>query len=60
MTRAGTGLAIHKKAWIKLAIPASISLLAISILSMHLVSKANHPGNSFSEPLYIECMGMTC
>ena len=47
---------MDKETLIRLATPASIALLAISILSFPMVSKANLSGNSKQNPLYIQCV----
>ncbi len=47
---------MDKETLIRLATPASISLLAISIFSFPMISKANLSGNSIYNPLYIQCV----
>tara|TARA_B100002052_G_C15609700_1_gene474708 strand:- start:122 stop:277 length:156 start_codon:yes stop_codon:yes gene_type:complete len=49
---------MDKETLIKLATPASIFVLALSIFSVPIISKADLGGRgSYSLPLYIKCVG---
>ena len=50
---------MDKKTLIRLAQPAATFLLALSIFSIPLTSKANFNGLGTSDnPLYVKCLGM--
>ncbi|MDA9741412.1 hypothetical protein N9U92_02030 [Prochlorococcus sp. AH-736-L15] len=48
---------MDKETLIRLATPASIFVLALSIFSFPIISKASLEFNGKYSPLYIECVG---
>ena len=52
---------MDKETLIKLATPASIFVLALSIFSVPIISKADLGGKgSYSNPIHIECIRFSC